>query len=279
MRLRFLLARRDPPVPSEIVLAAQDLLRRRGFCVEEVIPEEALLAVDAPPDDDVLWLHKSYSELALQVAGALHAGGARLLNPYRATAALRSKIVAAQVLAAAGVPAPRTWAVGDPRALGPLLARSPLVVKPAAGWRGQGVSFVRTAAALAALPPFEAPMVAQELVDGPGEDLRLYVAGERVFATRKPFSGGSYAVAGRPAPVTPRLEELALRVGAAFGLALFGLDLVEGSAGPVVVDVNHFPGYKGCPGAAEAVAHVIAAAATGRAALPAADACAAGGAP
>ncbi len=261
MRLRFILARRDPPVPSEIVLAAQRILARRGFEIEEVIPEEALLAVDAASDPDVLWLHKSYTDLALQVAGSLDAAGARIVNPYRATAALRSKIVTAQVLARAGIPAPRTWTAGDPASLAPLLARHPLVVKPAAGWRGRGVRFVRSEAELAALPAFDAPTVVQDLVPGSGEDLRVYVAGDRVFATRKPFSDGSFAIAGRPARVGSAIEELAGRVAAAFGLVLFGLDLIETDGGPVVVDVNHFPGYKGCAGAADAVADAIGAAA------------------
>ena len=60
------------------------------------------------------------------------------------------------------------------------------------------------------------------------------------------------------------IRDLAVRCGEIFGLALYGLDVLETPRGPFVVDVNPFPGYGGCPGAAEAVADVIAAYATGR---------------
>lgn len=257
MRIRFILARRDPPIPSEIALEAERILRGRGLEVEEVIPEETLLDAAAAPEPDVVWVHKSYTALALAIAGGLHERGACVVNAYPATAAARNKIVAAQVLARAGIPAPRTWTATDAAALAPLVARHPLVVKPAVGWRGEGVRFVRSEADLAALPPFAADAVVQELLEGAGEDLRLYVAGPRVFATRKPFSRSSFAVPGRPVRVGSALEEIAGKVGAAFGLVLFGIDLVEADGGRYVVDVNHFPGYKGCPGAGEAVADAI----------------------
>jgi glutathione synthase/RimK-type ligase-like ATP-grasp enzyme len=69
-------------------------------------------------------------------------------------------------------------------------------------------------------------------------------------------------------PVTPQVREIALRCGEAMGLSLYGLDVIESPDGPVVVDVNYFPGYKGVPGAAAAIADHIdhaARATTGRA--------------
>jgi ribosomal protein S6--L-glutamate ligase len=257
MRFLFLLARRSPPLPSQIALEASALLERRGHRVESVIAEEALLRPDLFVGGRDLHLLKSYTDLALSLAGVLHARGARVLNPYPACVAARNKIVCAQVLADAGVPAPRTWVTGELAALGPLLRETPLVVKPFMGWRGQGVRTIRTADELEALPPLDGAVVVQELLDGPGEDLRVYVAGDRVFATRKPFSATSYAVPGRPAKVSSEVGSIALRVGAAFGLGLYGLDFIETRNGPRVVDVNYFPGYKGCAGAAEAVADHI----------------------
>ena len=53
------------------------------------------------------------------------------------------------------------------------------------------------------------------------------------------------------------MREIARACGAAFGLGLFGLDIIETAEGPFVVDVNYFPGYKGIPGAAEVVADFI----------------------
>ncbi|MFL5388057.1 MAG: RimK family alpha-L-glutamate ligase, partial [Myxococcales bacterium] len=142
-----------------------------------------------------------------------------------------------------------------------------LVVKPAMGWRGEGVRIVRSESELLALPAPHEPVLAQEFVPGPGEDLRVYVAGDQVFATRKPFSSTSYSVPGLEVAVTEEIRRLALRCGEAFGLGLFGLDIIESPDGPRVVDVNYFPGYKGIPRAPEAVATYIARYAQGRVSL------------
>jgi ribosomal protein S6--L-glutamate ligase len=268
MRLLFLLQRRNPPQPSEIILAASEILTARGARVESVIAEEALLRPDLWVGGRDLHLLKSYSDLSLALAGVLAARGARLVNPYPACLAARNKITCAQVLADAGVPAPRTWVTGDLAHLRSLLRETPLIVKPFMGWRGQGVTPVRTVADLDRLPPLDGAVVVQELLDGPGEDLRVYVAGDRMFATKKPFSATSFAVPGRPVPVSSEVGEIAARVGRAFGLGLYGMDFIETPHGPRVVDVNYFPGYKGCPGAAEAVADYIEACAKGRIAIP-----------
>jgi ribosomal protein S6--L-glutamate ligase len=268
MRLLFLLARRNPPQPSQIVLEASEILTSRGARVETVIAEEALLRPDLWVGGRDLHLLKSYTDLSLALGGVLHARGARLLNPYPACVTARNKILCAQVLTDAGIPAPRTWVTGELSQLRSLLRETPIIVKPFMGWRGQGVRAVRTVADLEALPPLDGAVVVQELLDGPGEDLRVYVAGERMFATKKPFSATSFAVPGRPVPVSSEVGETALRVGRAFGLGLYGMDFIETPNGPRVVDVNYFPGYKGCAGAAEAVASYIEGCASGKIAMP-----------
>jgi glutathione synthase/RimK-type ligase-like ATP-grasp enzyme len=263
MNVRFMLERR-PDGPSRIVEEVGALLRGCGFDVQESIAEELLQRpgqLGLPGD---LWLLKSYSPLSLSVAGALHAAGARLLNPWPSTLASRDKIVAARVLERAGIPTPRTWVTGDLALALPLVRRGAVVVKPHRGWRGEGVRVVRSEAELLALPPPREPVIVQEHVDGPGVDLRVYVAGERVFATRKPFSAGSFAVPGEPVDPGEEVRRIALRCGEAFGLGLYGLDVIESADGPRVVDLNSFPGYKGVPGAAEAVADYVVRWADGR---------------
>ena len=83
----------------------------------------------------------------------------------------------------------------------------------------------------------------------------------------KPFSETSFTQPGRPCPVSEEVREIALRCGRVFGLGLFGLDLIEGPDGPVVVDVNYFPGYKGVPEAAPLIADYITDYARGKRAL------------
>jgi ribosomal protein S6--L-glutamate ligase len=257
MRIFFLLARRVPPVPSAMLVEACELLERRGHEIESAIVDELVLRPDRLVPRHDLYVLKSHTELSLSIAGVLASRGARLLNPYRSCLATQDKIVAARRLRAAGVPIPRTWVTGDLSLLRPVVEERPLMVKPHRGHRGVGIAVVRTSAELAALRPPETPLLVQEFVEGGGEDLKLYVVGEQVFAVRKPFSAMSFTHAGRPAPVDAELRDIARTCGRALGLGLYGLDVIESTAGPVVVDVNTFPGYKGVPGAAPLIADYV----------------------
>jgi ribosomal protein S6--L-glutamate ligase len=269
MRLRFVVNRRVPPVPSPVLTEASALLRRDGFDVHACIPEEHLTRPDTLRPDADLYVMKSHTELAFSLAGALLAAGARQLNPYRSWAATQDKLVACRYLRAAGVPAPRCWLTADLSLLAGVVDDTPLVVKPHRGHRGAGVRLVRDAAELAAVELGTDPVIVQEHVPGPGEDLKVYVVGDEVFAVRKPFSATSFTRPGRPCAVDGGLAEIARRCGRALGLGLYGLDVIDSADGPVVVDVNYFPGYKGVPGAAGRIADYVAAYARGEVRPPA----------
>jgi ribosomal protein S6--L-glutamate ligase len=70
-------------------------------------------------------------------------------------------------------------------------------------------------------------------------------------------------------PVEPEVRDAALKTGRALGLGLYGLDVIESSDGPYVVDVNYFPGYKGVPDAGALIADYIDDYARGAVTLPA----------
>jgi ribosomal protein S6--L-glutamate ligase len=257
MKLLFMLARRNPPEPSQIVIEVSRILEGRGIRVSSQIAEETLTRPDVLRLEHDLFLLKSYTELSLTMAGVLHQAGARLLNPYPGCVSARNKIVAAQVLAKHGIPAPRCWVTSDLSLLREIVESTPLIIKPHMGWRGEGIQVVHNVRELDAVPPPSSPVLIQEYIQGSGEDLRLYAAGTEVFATRKPFSDKSFSVPGRAVSVTREMRDLARACGAAFGLGLFGVDIIETPKGPFVVDINYFPGYKGVPGAAEVVANYI----------------------
>jgi ribosomal protein S6--L-glutamate ligase len=257
VRLYFLLVRRVPPVPSPVLVEVFERLERRGFEVAGGIAEELVERIDTLEPEHDLYLLKSHTELSLSIAGALHARGARLLNPYESCLAAQNKIVASRRLRAAGVPVPRSWVTEDFHLLRDVVERTPLIVKPYLGHRGVGIHVLRTHDDLARLPAPDATVVVQEYVEGSGEDLKLYVVGEDVFGVRKPFSADSFTVPGRPCAVSEEVRAIAVEVGRALGLGLYGIDVVEGPDGPVVVDVNYFPGYKGVPGAAALIAAYI----------------------
>jgi ribosomal protein S6--L-glutamate ligase len=264
VRILFLVARRVPAVPSPILVEASAELERRGHSVASVIAEEAVWEPERLAADADLVVLKSHTELALSLAAVLDAAGVPMLNPYASCATVQDKLVAAPRLHAAGVPVPRSWTTGDLALLAPHVERWPLIVKPHRGHRGAGVRVVHSAAELAAIGEVDEPMIVQELVPGTGTDLKVYVVGDDVFAVRKPFSEDSFTRPGVPVPVTAEVREIALRAGRAFGLGLYGLDVIESPDGPFVVDVNYFPGYKGVPGAAAAIAEYVHEYASGR---------------
>jgi ribosomal protein S6--L-glutamate ligase len=239
------------------LLEVFDILERRGFQVESGIPEEAVARPDRLRIEHDLYILKSHTELALSVAGVFETLGAHLLNPYPSCITTQDKIVASRRLSAAGVPVPRCWITGDAALLAPIAEETPLIVKPHRGHRGAGISVVRNSAELAALQLPDGPVLIQEHVAGSGEDVKVYVVGEDVFAVRKHFSPTSFTRPGRSCAVSPELREIALACGRTLGLGLYGLDALETDEGPMVVDVNYFPGYKGVPGAAPLIADYI----------------------
>ena len=273
MKLYFLQSRRGPARPSPIVEETMASLRRRGFHVEAGIAEDQVVCPDTVSVEHDLYLVKTPTELSLSLAGSLHDQGARMLNPYPSTALVQDKIVVSRRLRAAGIPTPRSWITGDLSLLRDVVEERPLIIKPHRGHReGAGARVVRSPQELAAVPPPQGAVIIQEYIEGTGQDLKTYVVGEEVFAVRKPYSATSYLQLGTPWPVSEEVRRIALGCGRVFGLGLFGVDMIESADGPMVVDVNSYPGYKGIPNVAPRIADYIADYARGRRplALPAA---------
>jgi ribosomal protein S6--L-glutamate ligase len=239
-----------------------DALRAAGHDVDVVVAERKAAALGAPVGVDVL-LGRGRSAAFMSLLSAAEASGVPVVNPVSAIAAVSNKVGMGAALAAAGIPTPRTW-VGPVEALA---ARSdlsfPLVLKPVYGDNARGLVVVHSRAELAGLWWPEPVALAQTYHRGTGLDLKLYVAGERVWVVRRPSpldaAGHTRQVLtnGDPVPVTPTLAELARRCGEVFGLRLYGVDCVAGTSGPLVIEVNDYPTYRGAPGASEAIADVV----------------------
>jgi ribosomal protein S6--L-glutamate ligase len=264
MKLCFMLVRRFPPVPSPVLVEACTILTRRGFHVDSGITEDVYTQPDSLRPAHDLYILKSHTELSLSLAGILHVQGARMLNPYRSCLTTQDKIVASRLFRAAGIPTPRCWVTGDLTLMRSVVEERTLIIKPYRGHRGAGTYVVHNPDELATVPPPETPVLIQEFVQGSGEDLKVYVVGEEVFAVRKQFSAMSFTRPGQPCPVSSEVRDIALRCGQAFGLGLYGLDIIESLTGPVVVDLNYFPGYKGVPCIAPLIADYIEGFALGR---------------
>ena len=262
MRIAFLLARHPPDRKSPILPEVYDRLRARGHHVDLIYPEEGMVDLAELNVEHDLYVLKFRSEIALSLAGALHARGAALLNPYPAAAALRDKVVATRLLQTAGVPVPETFVAAAPQQLLPALAGGPLVLKPYRGSQGRGVRVVRVPEELVGHPGDGGLAFAQRFHRGDGHDRKIYCIGGRLFGVKRVWPPRTYEdKIGQPFALTPELEEIARRCGEALGVDLFGVDIVLSDGAPWVVDMSGFPGFKGVPEAALHLAEAIHAAA------------------
>jgi len=196
------------------------------------------------------------SGIPMSLAGALHAQGAAIVNPYPVTVSTpRQGDRRPDSRGRRGAHARHVRCVA-PELLMPLLARGPLVVKPYDGTCGLGVRVVRNEAELLA----EGTPVAQAatrsgtaLSPAEGRDLKIYVIGERLFGVRKVFPAITEAEKyGEPFAPTAEQADIALRCGRAFGIDLYGVDLIEHEGKTYVVDMSSIPGFKGVAGRAVA---------------------------
>jgi ribosomal protein S6--L-glutamate ligase len=251
MRIGVLLRRHPPGRRSPIMPEVVQLLTEWGCRVDLIYPEEGGFRLTGPSVVHDLYVLKSGSDRALSFAGALHALGAQILNPFPAAAVLRDKVTVSRVLEAIGIPTPATYFAAEPGLLATLLAEGPLVLKPCRGSQGEGIAVVHAVTDLARWRDRTGPVLAQRWMPHAGEDHKIYCIGGQVFGVRRMWPAETYEQKlGEPFTVTPELRDIALRCGAAFGLELFGLDVILSGGRRYVVDVNSFPGFKGVPDAA-----------------------------
>jgi ribosomal protein S6--L-glutamate ligase len=237
-------------------------LRHRGIMVDVVHPEERLTDLEDLRVDRDLYVLKSKTELALSLAGALDTLGAAILNPYSVAMRCRDKVVATKILQEAGVPTPEAFVVARPADLGPALRGGSLVVKPHRGSGGHGVRVVRNEDELASLSPSNGVTFAQRYHRPQGGDHKIYRIGDQVFGVERVWPPRTYEEKlGRAFQPDPEEREIALRCGEAFGIDLYGVDIVISDGYRYVVDISSFPGFKGVPGAAGLLAEHIHAAA------------------
>lgn len=251
MKIGLIMVRHPRTRKSPIMPEVIRLLTEMGVKVDLIYPEEQLTDLVEVQVEHDLYILKSGTELALSLAGALHAVGAAILNPYPIAEMLRDKIVTTRVLQKAGLPVPETYVTAHPEQLAALLDAGPLVLKPYRGSQGRGVHVVWDADELNAVPTNEGPVFAQRYHKPQGHDRKIYCIGGQVFGVKRVWPVRTYEEKlGQPFSITPELHEIALRCGRAFGIEVYGFDVIMSDGRFYVVDMSSFPGFKGVPDAA-----------------------------
>src|SRR5437660_10626090 len=266
MHICLIMDNPETPQHPVIAVALQKLSHKhitRLFDVRTLTGIEAISQEKSQPLAD-LYLLKSHAPQALEVARYLEGQGALVVNSWAASVACQDRVLMTQYLEAAHLPWPRTQ---DFPGLEYLLRQSdvlsaltfPVIIKSRYSHRGDLVGKMHSIEELRALSPLwnEEPVILQEFSQSDGWDIKLWVIDQAIFAARSrtPLEPGA---SNEDIPLSAdELPEdwrrITLENGKTFNLRLYGVDLLMTVSGPVIVDVNSFPGFRGVQGADDAL--------------------------
>jgi ribosomal protein S6--L-glutamate ligase len=95
-------------------------------------------------------------------------------------------------------------------------------------------------------------LIQQFIAESKGKDIRALVVGDRVVAAMRRQAQGEEFRSNvhrggsvEPVELTPEYERTAVRSAQIMGLRVAGVDMLEGDAGPMVMEVNSSPGLEG----------------------------------
>jgi len=182
--------------------------------------------------------------------------GFYVINPPEAIEHCVDKYDILAILEDNGVPVPRTAATESTNEALKAFAElgGDVIVKPIFGSRGMGATRVVdseiASTVFKAITFHHGVIYLQEFVPHGHSDIRAFVIGDRVVAAMRRVAESwktNYSQGARPAPIKldPALEELAVKSAKAVGCKIAGVDILEGPNGPMIVDVNSQPGWRG----------------------------------
>jgi ribosomal protein S6--L-glutamate ligase len=186
--------------------------------------------------------------------------GVYCLNTADAISRARDKLNSMQLLARDGIGLPVTGFAdkpGDIPDLIEMVGGAPLVIKLLEGTQGIGVVLAETRTAaesvIEAFMGLNANILVQQYIsEAKGADIRCFVVGNKVVAAmkrqakagefRSNLHRGGTATAVK---LTAAERKTALQAAKCMGLAVAGVDILQSSDGPVVMEVNSSPGLEG----------------------------------
>lgn len=178
----------------------------------------------------------------------------------------RDKLRSLQILARAGIGIPKTAFASSPKDKDidnviESVGGAPCVVKLLEGTQGIGVILAENQKAaksvLEAFMKLKANMLVQEFIkEAGGADIRVFVVdGQIVGAMKRQAKEGEFRSnlhRGGSASIielTPEERATAIKAVKKLGLGIAGVDLLQSSRGPLVMEVNSSPGLEGIEGA------------------------------
>jgi RimK family alpha-L-glutamate ligase len=131
---------------------------------------------------------------------------------------------------------------------------SDVVVKPIFGSRGIGATRVTdkeiASTVFRSIRFYHGVIYLQEFIPHGFSDIRAFVVGGHVIAMMKRVADNwktNYSQGARPEKAMPdnEIERLAVKSAKSIECKIAGVDILESPSGPIVVEVNSQPGWKG----------------------------------
>ena len=213
-----------------------------------------------PVDVVIPRIGTSVTEYGLAVVRQFELMGVPVLNGHDAIATSRDKMRAAQFMAIHNLPTPPTVTLRDPEGLERLveeLGGPPLIVKPVTGTQGVGVVLMENLASIRAISEMmwgqgQNFLLQKFVEESSGHDIRALVVGDRVVAAmrRKGHKGDfrsniHQGGTGEKVDLADDYRDLAIRAARLVGLDVAGVDMLETSKGPLLLEFNSSPGLNG----------------------------------
>jgi ribosomal protein S6--L-glutamate ligase len=172
----------------------------------------------------------------------------------------RDKLRSLQILSRHHIGIPRTTFVKDKKDILPAIERvggAPVVIKLIEGTQGIGVLLAETIKAaesiIELLQSQKQNILIQKFVaESRGKDIRAFVVGDRVVAAMRRVAQGQEfrsnvhrGGVAEAVELSDEYRETAVRAAQILGLRVAGVDMLEGSDGPQIMEVNSSPGLEG----------------------------------
>ena len=172
----------------------------------------------------------------------------------------RDKLRSMQLLAKAGIGIPKSAFASIPKNIDSVLEQvggAPVVIKLLEGTQGIGVILAEThKSAKSVIESFlalKANILVQEFIkEAGGADIRVFVVDGKIVGAMKrqglPGEFRSNLHRGGSAQVielSKEEKETAIKSAKKLGLAIAGVDMLQSSRGPLVMEVNSSPGFEG----------------------------------
>ncbi|MGB5322667.1 30S ribosomal protein S6--L-glutamate ligase [Lutimonas sp.] len=186
----------------------------------------------------------------------------RIFSAVESQALVRSrdKLRSLQILARAGVGLPKTVFTNYSKDVDHVIESvggAPLVLKLLEGTQGLGVVLAEThnaaSSVIEAFNGLKARVIAQQFIkESGGADIRAFVVdGNVVGAMKRQGKEGEFRSnlhrggSAKIIELSDQEELTALKAARAMGLGVAGVDMLQSSSGPLVLEVNSSPGLEG----------------------------------